>query len=106
MKILKLSNSDLPCLVDDDIWLRYCRYTWRLKKSGNASYVVCNKVINGKKETLRLHRLVMNCPPDKEVHHVNGNTRDNQRENLIIVDRLTHRIESGIKRIREPGEDG
>lgn len=106
MKTLKLSNSDEVCLVDDDIWLRFCRYKWRLKKSGACSYVVrsTSKYTweSGKRKrktiTIRLHRIVMNCPEDKEVHHKNGNVLDNRRESLEIVEPRDHKSESGRKR--------
>lgn len=33
-----------------------------------------------------LHRFIVNCPNDKVVDHINGNSLDNRRENLRITD--------------------
>lgn len=50
-----------------------------------------------------VHRLVMEKeltkypkPSEMEVHHINGNKSDNRKENLMVVDRKTHRrLEQG-----------
>lgn len=107
MKYLTLSNSNKKAIVDDDIWLRFCRYTWRLKKSACAEYVVRSKNIKkydpiiGKWKwipiVLRLHREVMQCPDNMEVHHTKGNPLDNRRESLEIIDPTGHGRKSGLK---------
>jgi hypothetical protein len=106
VKFLDLSNSDQKAIVDDDIWVRFCGYTWRLKKSGAGEYVVrtqsywvyVGNTRRRKTKVLRLHRLVMNCPDNMEVHHKNG-ILDNRREQLeIVAPTGEHKIESGKKR--------
>ena len=108
MNELPLANSDQKALVDDDIWLKWCHYSWRLKKSGAASYVVrsdhiviwdpIRKKRRRKTITLRLHREVMGNPEGFDVHHRNGNTLDNRRENLELVDPKKHDSMSGAAR--------
>lgn len=85
-------------MVDDDIWLRWCRYKWRLKKSAFGYYVVRTKSINGKCCTLRLSREIMNCPKGKEVHHKNGDTLNYLRSNLEIKTPSEHSKESNLRR--------
>lgn len=51
----------------------YCWYV-------NHGYVVTD--VKGK--LIQMHRLVMNCPNDKCVDHMNHNTEDNRKENLRI----------------------
>gem|GEM_PF-5192965 len=105
MKFLTISNSHEQAIVDDDIWLRFCGYTWRLKQSGAGPYVVRTTHIweykdrkkRRKTVTLRLHREVMSCPEGKEIHHKYGYL-DNRRESLEVVDPGPHRSDSGKKR--------
>jgi hypothetical protein len=59
---------------------RIMKYKWN---SGDKDGYVTTRS-NGK--TVRIHRLLMNCPEDKIVDHINGNILDNRRENLRIVD--------------------
>ena len=44
--------------------------------------------INNKITTLRIHRLIMNCPDDKIIDHINHNTLDNRKSNLRICTHL------------------
>ena len=56
---------------------------WR---TDNLGYVkTTGKEINGKWPTIRAHRLIVNCPEDKVVDHINGNPEDNRKLNLRIV---------------------
>lgn len=48
-------------------------------------YFVVQKYINKKKHTIGLHRLLTNCPKEKQVDHINGNASDNRSSNLRIV---------------------
>lgn len=60
------------------------KHKWhRCDKDG---YVTTNSRDKTNGKTVRIHRLIMNCPDDKIVDHINGNILDNRRENLRIVD--------------------
>lgn len=39
-----------------------------------------------------MHRLIMDCPVGKIVHHKNGNTLDNRKINLEILEQKNHPI--------------
>ena len=43
-------------------------------------------VINSKME--RLHRIIMNCPKDKVIDHINHNPLDNRKSNLRICTQM------------------
>ena len=79
MKIIKLKHG-LETQVDDDIWLKYCRYKWYASKKGFLSYIQCYR----KGQMIYLHRLIMNCPTGMEVDHLDGNPFNNQRSNLAV----------------------
>lgn len=105
MKELDLTNSSRKALVDDDIWLRFCEYKWRVKKSQDKTYIARSKTVKGKHITIFLHREVLECPPDKQGHHLNSDTYDNRRENLKTVDPFEHAVESGKKTNNKSKDD-
>jgi hypothetical protein len=37
-----------------------------------------------------MHRQITHCPTGSIVHHVNGNTLDNRRENLLVMKKDLH----------------
>jgi hypothetical protein len=47
-------------------------YSWYIAKKGYAA------------TSIQMHRLIMNCPPDKVVDHINGDTLNNMKTNLRI----------------------
>ena len=84
MKKIFLSGSrgaGKAVLVDDDDYERYGDIKWNLSDTG---YAVIRKKIGDKKKTLRLHRLIMNCPDGMVVDHLNGNPLDCRKSNLRI----------------------
>ena len=67
--------------VDDDDYNKYNHLVWHLSDTGYA-------VRRNNGETIRLHRLIMNCPEGMVVDHLNGNTLDNRKCNLRICTQL------------------
>lgn len=90
---LKLSNSDKVALIDEEDYLMCSQYTWRLKIDGRTQtlYVATSKRVGSKMKTIRLHRLVMNATPGMDVHHINFDSIDNRKENLVKVAPGEHR---------------
>lgn len=75
--------------VDDaDVeWLS--QFKWCVKAGGNGSdpYAARTVRVDGGFETIRMHRLIMNCPKGMEIDHLNNNKLDNKRANLEICTR-------------------
>lgn len=66
------------------------QYKWYAKKSFHCSYA-CRKVVkNGKVIFLRMHRLIALTPTGWVCHHINGNTFDNRRANLLNMTLYDH----------------
>jgi hypothetical protein len=77
MKEIKLTNSDLVALVDDEDYEFLIQRNWTLHDRG---YVQSNKTY--------LHRLVNKTPKGMVTDHINGNKLDNRKENLRVCTRL------------------
>src|SRR5690348_13254704 len=59
-------------------------------ENGNAYYATITKYLgveNGKPQykSIMLHQLIMDCPKDKMIDHINNDTLDNRKRNLRIV---------------------
>ena len=71
-------GQGLSTLVDDEDYELLSRFKWRIVESGGNSksmYAVA---------TIRLHRLIVACPNDMMIDHINGNPLDNRKSNLRI----------------------
>lgn len=89
MKIIYLNNgSTVKVDSRDYAWLN--KHKWYAKQSAYKIYVCRHTTVNGKGVTYRMHREIMQCPEGKEVDHIDGDTLNNQRSNLEIVDKRTN----------------
>ena len=66
-------------------------YKWHLRKDGYVSTHIT------KGETTLLHRLIMDCPDDKLVDHINHNKLDNRETNLRICTKSQNAMNQNIK---------
>lgn len=79
-------------IVDDDDYDSLIVYRWSFNgHCANSSFV-----INGRKITIGMHRIIMNAPNGMEVDHINGNPLDNRKCNLRIC---THEQNSRNKKM-------
>lgn len=93
VKILfnKKNYGELELLLDDDDYKIIQQYNLSLKLikdttvvSRNKFYVDVIKCVKGKSYRALLHRLIMSCPANMVVDHINGNPLDNRKCNLRI----------------------
>lgn len=76
---VKIDTEDIEKIREVGAW--HAIYDKTLQ---TPSYYICNR--RGK--TLKLHRLIMNCPRDKVIDHINHDTLDNRKQNLRICSRF------------------
>lgn len=80
MKEIILSGkkaNGMSVKVDDTDYEKYNHLRWHLSSTGYAV-----RRTNG--ETIRLHRLIMNCPEGMVIDHLNGDKLDCRRSNMRI----------------------
>jgi hypothetical protein len=86
--ILKTRNG-IKFRVSDDVNPEFFKRPWYASKHGSNYYI--RRVIRyrdnniPKRRTEYLHRLITNCPSGMTVEHIDGNTLNNENENLKIV---------------------
>jgi hypothetical protein len=91
MKLIKLTQNK-KTKIDNEDYHFFNEYKWyALYSSGIKNYYVVNYNCRTRK-TLYLHRLIMNCPTNKCIDHINRNTLDNRKCNLRICTRSENQI--------------
>ena len=76
------SNTNQPFYFDLEDYNKIKQYCWWENSQG---YILAKH----KKQNIRLHRFVTNCPNNLEPDHINHNPKDNRKENLVLC---THQI--------------
>ena len=101
-KLIHLTQGKLA-IVDDEDYEYLNQWKWRISSSG---YARRNSKSNNKLIEIRLHRVITNCPEDKQVDHINGNRLDNRKENLRICTHKQNSYNKSKKRTNKSGYKG
>ena len=80
-----LLTNGYVTVVDDADFYWLSKRKWYAKPSAYTIYACRSERINGVVHTIRMHRLIMNCPDDMEIDHKDGDGLNNQRSNLEII---------------------
>jgi hypothetical protein len=102
MKYIPLS-SGLSCLVDDENHEHLSKHNWNTSRAKKDQFYA-QAVIGGK--IIRMHRLLCGAKQGDIVDHINGDTLDNRRCNLRIVDTSQNMINSKMRRNNTSGYKG
>lgn len=81
MKIVKISGG-MHVKIDDEDFELVTRRKWKAHKSSTNFYARHNIRVDGKYKNVLMHRMIMKAPIHLQVHHINGDTLDNQKLNL------------------------
>lgn len=80
MPLIKLSKNK-SCIVDPEDFEILNKFPWHLTASGYAH----RWGRKNEEKTIYIHRILLNCPKNMFVDHINRNTLDNRKINLRIV---------------------
>lgn len=105
MKIITL-NSGLVTAVDDRDFDYLSQWKWYASKISGRWYAKREVMINGKRRSILLHRLIAGAFPGQLVDHKNQHTLDNQRDNLRIADRTQNAANSAPHKDNRSGFKG
>lgn len=85
MKEIKLTQGQVA-LVDDEDYEYLNQWKWCANRSIGGYYAVRTdkQKADQKRETICMHRLILNAPKGLQVDHINHNTLDNTKQNLRI----------------------
>lgn len=85
MKKLKLKNSNIFTIVDDEDYVQLIKHQWCLRKDGYVHKYVIKW--NGTDKQWLIHRFILNIHQTNQnikVDHIDGNTLNNQKCNLRL----------------------
>jgi len=83
MKEIALTQGKVA-IVDDEDYEGLNQWMWYAHACRKKWYACRTLHKDGEIITLRMHRLILNTPDNKETDHINGNGLDNRRCNLRI----------------------
>ncbi len=81
MAKLKINNSSISAIVDDEDYEMLKLFPWSFNPNG---YIRTTVYLPDKKMTIRLHRIIINAPKEMSVDHINHNKLDNRKQNLRV----------------------
>lgn len=83
MKRIKLTQGKFALISDAD-FSKVSRHKWHAEKGSSGVYYAATdiRLADGKRKTLRMHKLVLEVPTGFEVDHKDGDGLNNQRSNL------------------------
>lgn len=109
---ISLTKDYVSILNVEDLYL-VSDFNWRaeiaFKSNGEVRTVYAvrkPKVSETYDSTVRMHRIIVNCPVNFQVDHINGNGLDNRRENLRVVTDSQNTQNQRIKSSNKSGYKG
>ena len=79
---MKLLISKKYVLIDSVDFNKISSYSWYLRPYYRSKTKF--KVATATKPIIYMHRLIMNCPDELVIDHINGNALDNRKRNLRV----------------------
>jgi hypothetical protein len=73
-------------IIDNEDYDELSKFKWSAARDSRNSifYATRTEIIDGKRKTVSMHRLVAKTPENKHTDHINGDGLDNRKSNLRI----------------------
>lgn len=104
MRIIQLTQGK-EAILDDEDYDRVSKYKWHYAHYPGGGYAKTNNKGN-KPALLRMHRIVLNAKSGELIDHINGNTLDNRKENLRIVNQSQNMMNTRLRSTNTSGYKG
>jgi hypothetical protein len=93
---ISLSNGR-EAIIDKEDYNKIKNFTWHVD---NIGYAYTSE------KRIRMHRLIINCPDEFEIDHINRNKLDNRKSNLRIVEHKRNLINCKVSCKNTSGYSG
>lgn len=97
------NNTDGYFLFDTEDYELIKNYTWFCAASTIQAF---SHYENGRRHYIYLARLIMSCPKDMVVHHINHDVLDNRKSNLRVCTKAQSRVQSRLRKDNKTGYIG
>ena len=108
MKEIALTQGKVA-LVDDEDFDELNKNKWFAQKNYNTFYAARHekkRIIDGRRNLIFMHRVIVNTPIGMQTDHINGNGLDNCKENLRICTKEENARNKAIHRRNTSGYKG
>lgn len=86
--------------IVDTKYVSYLRkFSWRAVRHKRSWYAKTTVMRYGKQVDISMHRLIAQTPKELVCHHLNGNSLDNRRANLLNMTKRGHTLHHAHNKI-------
>lgn len=107
MKEIPLTQG-MTAIVDDEDYETLMQWKWRYYNlpTGKMGYAIRGMRKGRKTATILMHRIILNTPHGYVTDHINGNSLDNQKENLRVATKAQNHYNASKHRHNTSGFKG
>ena len=102
-KIIPLSRG-LETIVDENMFEELSKHKWHIHDSRGKLYAY--GYIRHLRRHVKMHRMIINAPSDKDVDHINGDTLDNRKSNLRLCNQSQNQANRKMNKNNKSGYRG